>query len=79
MCKLFVGFRKLGEFDSILIAKQYAHESGITGAFNLLGTNGYGDSWYVFEKHDNKTTDSMANIENHSITPIEVTDCGKTQ
>jgi hypothetical protein len=48
MYKLFVGFRKLGEFDSILIAKQYAHESGITGAFNLLGTNGYRDSWYLF-------------------------------
>ena len=48
MYKLFVGFRKLGEFDSILKAKQYAHESGLTGAFNLIGTNGYRDSWYVF-------------------------------
>lgn len=48
MYKLFVGFRKLGEFESILIAKQFAHESGLTGAFNLLGTNGYSDSWYVF-------------------------------
>ena len=74
---LFVGFRKLGEFDSILIAKQYAHESGITGAFNLLGTNGYSDSWYVFEKRDNKTINSMANIEDHSITTIEVTDSWK--
>ena len=57
MYKLFVGFKKLGEFDSILKAKQFAHESGLTGAFNLLGTNGYRDSWYVFEKHNNKTND----------------------
>jgi len=55
MYKLFVDFRKLGEFESILIAKQYALESGITGAFNLIGSNGYRDSWYVFEIHDNKT------------------------
>ena len=48
MYKLFVGFRLLGEFDSILKAKQYAHESGLTGAFNLIGTNGYRDSWYIF-------------------------------
>jgi hypothetical protein len=48
MYKLFVGFRKLGEFDSIYIAKQFAQESGITGAFNLIGTNGYRDSWYIF-------------------------------
>jgi len=41
MYKLFVGFRKLGEFDSILKAKQFIRESGITVAFNLLGTNGY--------------------------------------
>jgi len=48
MYKLFIGFKKLGEFESILIAKQYALESGITGAFNLIGSNGYRDSWYVF-------------------------------
>lgn len=48
MYKLFVGFRRLGEFDSILIAKQFAHESRIIGAFNLIGTNGYRDSWFVF-------------------------------
>ncbi len=64
MYKLFIGFRKLGEFDSILIAKQYAHESGITGAFNLLGTNGYSDNWYVFEKRDNKTINSIKVTEN---------------
>ena len=48
MYKLFVDFRKLGEFDSIYIAKQFAQESGITGAFNLIGTNGYKDSWFIF-------------------------------
>jgi hypothetical protein len=48
MYKLFVGFWKLGEFDSIYIAKQFVQESGITGAFNLIGTNGYRDSWYIF-------------------------------
>lgn len=48
MYKLFVGFRKLGEFNSIYIAKQFAQESGIAGAFNLIGTNGYLDSWYIF-------------------------------
>lgn len=47
MYKLFVGFRKLGEFDSILTAKQYAKNSRLSGIFNLLGTNGYRDSWYV--------------------------------
>lgn len=57
MYKLFVGFRKLGEFDSILISKQFAHESGLAGAFNLLGTNGYNDNWYVFptRKEDSDT------------------------
>ena len=57
MYKLFVGFRKLGKFDSIYIAKQFAQESGITGAFNLIGTNGYRDSWYIFStrKEDSDT------------------------
>ena len=62
MYKLFVGFKKLDEFESILIAKQYALESGITGDFNLIGSNGYRDSWYVFEKHDNKTNDGNMEI-----------------
>jgi hypothetical protein len=44
--KLFVGLKKLDEFDSILEAKQYASKSGLTGVFNLLGDN-YSDSWYV--------------------------------
>ena len=45
---LFVGFRKLGEFKSILEAKKFAQNSGLSGAFNLLGNN-YRDSWYVFK------------------------------
>lgn len=45
---LFVGFRKLGEFKSILEAKKFAYNSGLAGAFNLLGNN-YRDSWYVFK------------------------------
>lgn len=47
MYKLFIGFRKLGEFGSILAAKQYARDSGYSGMFNLMGDN-YRDSWYVF-------------------------------
>lgn len=47
MYKLFVGFRKLGEFGSISEAGQYAQNSKSWGVFNLLGTNGYRDSWYV--------------------------------
>lgn len=44
--KLFVGLTKLGDFPTILEAKKYANESGLSGAFNLLGKN-YRDSWYV--------------------------------
>ncbi len=51
MYKLFIGFKKLGEFKSILEAKQYADNSGLTGAFNLIG-HLYKDSWYVFETKD---------------------------
>jgi hypothetical protein len=47
--KLFIGFRRLGIFDSIIEAKKYADRSGLWGAFNLLGDKGYRDSWYVFE------------------------------
>lgn len=54
MYKLFVGLKKLGEFDTILEAKQYAVESGMTGVFNLLG-NQYSDSWYVW-KHEVKSS-----------------------
>ena len=53
MYKLFVGLRKLGEFDTISEAKKYAQDSGLTGAFNLLGKY-YHDSWYVFEHEAKK-------------------------
>ena len=46
MYKLFVGFRKLGEFKTISEAKKYADDSGLTGVFNLIGDK-YKDSWYV--------------------------------
>lgn len=49
MYRLFIGFRKLGEFNSILEAKQYANYSGLTGVFNLMGNN-YRDSWYTFRQ-----------------------------
>lgn len=45
---LFVGFRKLGEFKSILEAKKFAQNSNLAGAFNLIGES-YRDSWYVFK------------------------------
>lgn len=45
---LFLGFKRLGEFDTLSEAKKYAQESGETGVFNLLGDN-YRDAWYVFE------------------------------
>lgn len=48
MYRLFIGFRKLGEFLSIREAKQFAHDSMLTGLFSLLGDN-YSDQWYVFE------------------------------
>lgn len=48
--KLFIGFKRLGIFDSISEAKKYADRSGLWGAFNLLGDKGYRDSWYVHEK-----------------------------
>lgn len=47
MYKLFIGFWKLGEFPSILQAKQFATESDLIGVFTLLGEN-YQDSWYKF-------------------------------
>lgn len=45
---LFVGFRKLGEFKSILEAKKFAQNCNLVGAFNLIGES-YRDSWYVFK------------------------------
>ena len=52
MYKLFIGLKPLGEFDSILEAKQHAARIGLWGVFNLLGTDGYRDSWYVFESEE---------------------------
>jgi hypothetical protein len=46
MYKLFIGFKKMGEFSSILEAKQFTDKSGMTGMFTLLGDNYY-DNWYV--------------------------------
>ena len=43
---LFVGFRKLGEFKSILEAKKYAQSCNLAGAFSLIGKH-YRDSWYM--------------------------------
>lgn len=45
--RLYIGFQKLGGFDTYADAKQYAHETGLSGAFNILGEKGYRDSWYV--------------------------------
>lgn len=46
--KLFIGFKKLGEFGTISEAKKHANESGLSGVFNLIGDK-YQDSWYVSE------------------------------
>ena len=51
MYKLFIGFRKLGEFPTILEAKKYAQNSKQTGLFSLLGDN-YSDQWYIFKEQD---------------------------
>ncbi len=72
MYKLFIGFRKLGEFDSILEAKQFADNSGLTGIFSLRGEE-YFDSWYATKKCITmKTT-----ITDINGTSIEVTDLNK--
>lgn len=55
--RLFIGFRKLGEFASIREAKQYAQSSNLAGVFNLIGEN-YRDSWYVF-KSEIKNNDNQ--------------------
>ncbi len=46
MYKLFIGFRKLGEFETILEAKQFAQKSKLKGIFSLVGNN-YRDCWYL--------------------------------
>lgn len=44
--KLFIGFKKLGEFPSISEAKQYADNTRHTGRFSLTGDK-YHDTWCV--------------------------------
>ncbi|MDL2305074.1 hypothetical protein LJC72_07015 [Bacteroides sp. OttesenSCG-928-D19] len=44
--KLFIGFNKLGEFETISEAKKHAADSGFSGVFNLIGDK-YRDAWYV--------------------------------
>lgn len=61
MYKLFVGFRKLDEFPTILEAKRFARECDYTGVFTLIGDN-YRDSWYKF--NDNNKTTAMNNSIN---------------
>ncbi len=53
MYKLFIGFKKLGEFASIMEAKKHADNSGLSGTFNLIGDR-YRDSWYVFPNFKNE-------------------------
>ena len=53
MYKLFIGFRKLGDFSTILEAKRFASESDFSGVFTLIGDN-YRDSWYKFNNNNKK-------------------------
>mgnify|MGYP006959924756 CR=1 FL=1 len=46
MYRLYIGFKLLGEFDSIREAKRFAGKSGLDGVFNLIGDN-YWNVWYV--------------------------------
>lgn len=46
MYRLYIGFKLLGEFDSIREAKLFAGKCGLSGVFNLIGNN-YRDAWYV--------------------------------
>ncbi|MDR0756749.1 MAG: hypothetical protein LBF85_02765, partial [Tannerella sp.] len=45
--RLYIGFQKLGEFDSYAEARQYAGKTSLSGVFNILGEKGYRDAWYV--------------------------------
>lgn len=47
--KLFIGFDKLGEFNSTKEALDYAESCGKTGVFNLIGYR-FRDSWYQSAK-----------------------------
>jgi hypothetical protein len=35
--RLYIGFQKLGEFDTYAEARQYAGETSLSGVFNILG------------------------------------------
>lgn len=52
---LYLGFKLLGKFDSILEAKQFAEKSGLSGAFNLIGDK-YRDGWYVMIFRERNTS-----------------------
>lgn len=39
MYRLYIGFKLLGEFESIREAKKNAHDSKLSGVFNLIGDN----------------------------------------
>ena len=45
--RLYIGFQKLGEFDTYTEARQYAGKTRQSGVFNILGEKGYRDAWYV--------------------------------
>ncbi len=45
MYRLYIGFRKIGEFGSIMEAKRYASDSLLSGMFSLTGED-YHDGWY---------------------------------
>ncbi len=45
MYRLYLGFQKLGEFDSISEAKRFAASSLQSGMFSLTGEN-YHDGWF---------------------------------
>lgn len=46
MYRLYIGFRLLGEFESIREAKLFAGKCRLSGVFNLIGDN-YPDAWSV--------------------------------
>ncbi|KAA6301314.1 MAG: hypothetical protein EZS26_002511 [Candidatus Ordinivivax streblomastigis] len=45
--RLYIGFQKLGEFDTYAEARQHAGETNLSGVFNILGEKGYREAWYV--------------------------------
>lgn len=51
--RLFIGFKKLGEFGTISEAKKHANASGLSGVFNLIGDKCQ-DSWYIYTSDINK-------------------------